>query len=59
MDFNSGTVLDGVSLADSAADLFDRVIATASGAATRSEARGVVRWRSSLRLKHPARSPDV
>lgn len=41
MDFNGGAVLDDVSLEDSAADLFDQVIAAASGAATKSEAQHI------------------
>ncbi len=41
MDVNAGSVLEGVSLEEVAAELFDLTIAVASGQATKSEAQGV------------------
>jgi len=41
MDLNAGRVLEGASLADVAAELFDLIIAVASGQPSKSEAQGV------------------
>jgi altronate hydrolase len=41
MDFNAGTLLEGASLADGAAELLDLTIAVASGQPSKSEAQGV------------------
>jgi altronate hydrolase len=40
MDINCGDVLDGVSIADKGQEIFDRVLAAASGARTKSEDLG-------------------
>jgi altronate hydrolase len=40
MDINCGDVLDGVSIVDKGKEIFDRILAVASGARTKSEALG-------------------
>ena len=40
MDINCGDVLDGVSLEDKGREIFDKVLAVASGARTKSEELG-------------------
>jgi len=41
MDINAGRMLDGASLADVGDEIFERILAVASGARTKSEAQGV------------------
>ena len=40
MDINCGDVLDGVSIEDKGREIFDRILAVASGERTKSEALG-------------------
>ena len=52
MDLDAGVILNGIPMEDAAQDLFDLVIATASGRASKSEAQGIgeaefVPWRLS------------
>ncbi|MCP4170515.1 MAG: altronate dehydratase [Fuerstiella sp.] len=41
MDINAGTILDGSSIEEVGEEIFERIIATASGQATLSEAQGI------------------
>jgi altronate hydrolase len=40
MDVNCGDVLDGVSIAEKGKEIFDKILAVASGARTKSEVLG-------------------
>ena len=40
MDINCGDVLDGVTIADKGREIFDRILAVASGEPSKSEALG-------------------
>jgi altronate hydrolase len=41
MDVNAGTILDGVPMAQVGAEIFEKIIAIASGEASKSEAQGI------------------
>ncbi|MCX6017374.1 MAG: altronate dehydratase family protein [Chloroflexi bacterium] len=41
MDVNAGTILDGVPMAQVGAEIFEKIIAVASGEASKSEAQGI------------------
>ena len=41
MDINAGKILDGASLEDVGREIFEEVIAVASGKKTKSEAQGI------------------
>ena len=56
MDINCGDVLDGVSIVDKGKEIFDRVLAVASGDRTKSEATGL--WRRGIHAL-ANRSDDV
>jgi altronate hydrolase len=41
MDLNAGDILEGTSVADKGREIFERILAVASGAKTKSELHGV------------------